>query len=111
MCRDCCAKGQVSYLPALRACDSCLEELVKCHKPVILVVVTDCTECNKQALLELYKMPDDNNFPPELLLMVPIPDVVQIGKSLKCSLSNWFINLNRQEQSQFAADTARFISH
>ena len=47
VCRDCCAKGQVSPTPALRVCDSCLEESVECHKTVILVVVTDFEECNK----------------------------------------------------------------
>ena len=74
VCRDCCAKGQVSHIPALRACDSCLEESVECHKTVILVVVTDCEECNKKALLKLDKMSDENNLPPELLLIVPMPD-------------------------------------
>ena len=34
--------------------------------------------------------------PPELLLLTPLPDVAHIGKSLKCSWSNWFIDLNGQ---------------
>ena len=32
--------------------------------------------------------------PPELLFLTAFRDVVDIGKSLKCSWSNWFIDLN-----------------
>ena len=35
---------------------SCLEELTQCRKVAVLAVVTDCRECNKQALLEIEKM-------------------------------------------------------
>ena len=107
VCDDCCAKGQVSYIPVLRACDSCLEDSVECRKTVTLVVVTDCEQCNKQALLQLHKMSDDNTLPPELLLMVSIPDVVHIVKSLKCSWSNWFIDLNRQKSNLVFLRTLR----
>ena len=34
--------------------------------------------------------------PPERLLLTPLPDVVHIGKSLICSWSKWFIDLNGQ---------------
>ena len=54
---------------------------MECRKTVTLVVVTDYEECNKQALLELDKMSDDNTLPPELLLMVSIPNIVHIGKA------------------------------
>ena len=57
---------------------------------------TNCGECNKQALLEIEKMSENNKMPPELLLLTPLPDVIHIGKSLKCSWSNWFIDLNGQ---------------
>jgi len=40
--------------------------------------------------------PQHNTMPPEPLLLTPLPDVVHIGKSLKCSWSNWFIDLNGQ---------------
>ena len=33
---------------------------------------------------------------PEPLLLTPLPDVVHIGKSLRFSWSNWFIDLNGQ---------------
>ena len=39
-------------------------------------------------------MADDKELPPALELVVPLPDVVHIGKSCKCSWSNWFINLD-----------------
>ena len=75
---------------------SCLEESAQCRKVAVLAVVTDCRECNKQALLEIVKMSENNTMPPERFLLAPLPDVVHIGKSLKCSWSNWFIDLNGQ---------------
>ena len=75
---------------------SCLEESAQCRKVAVLAVVTDSWECNKQALLEIEKMSENNTMPPELFLLAPLPDVVHIGKSLKCSWSNWFIDLNGQ---------------
>lgn len=94
VCASCKEKGHESYIPSLRACDSCLRDGVTCNKMVALAVVTDCESCNKKALLELDSMADDNLLPPELKLLVPLPDVVHIGKSLKCSWSNWFIELD-----------------
>ena len=94
VCQYCERKGHVSYLPALRCCESCLKESVQCRKVAVLAVVADCEEFNKQALLEIQKMSKNNTMPPELLLLTPLPDVVHIGKSLKCSWANWFIDLN-----------------
>ena len=54
---------------------SCLEESVQGRKVAVLAVVTDCRECNKQALLEIEKMSENNTMPPELLLLTPLPDV------------------------------------
>ena len=41
-------------------------------------------------------MSENNTMPTEPLLLTPLPDVVHIGRSLKCSWSNWFIDLNGQ---------------
>ena len=67
---------------------------MQCRKVAVLAVVTDCEERNKQALLEIEKMSENNTMPPDLLLLTPLPDVVHIGKSLKCNWSNWFKDLN-----------------
>ena len=107
VCQECQRKGHFSYLPALRCCESCLEESVQCRKVAVLAVVTDCEECNKQALLEIEKMSENNTMPPELLLLTPLPDVVHIGKSLKCSWSNWFIDLNEQMSNLVLIRTLR----
>ena len=39
-------------------------------------------------------MADSASLPPELALVVPLPDVVHVGKSLKCSWSNRFLDLD-----------------
>ena len=80
---------------------------MQCRKVAVLAVVTDCEECNKQALLEIEKMSENNTMPPELLLLTPLPDVVHIGKSLKCSWSNWFIDLNEQMSNLVLIRTLR----
>lgn len=94
VCASCKNMGQVSHHPSLRACDSCSDRNVTCQKLVVMAVATDCKECNKKALVRLSDMADGKELPPELELVVPLPDVVHIGKRFKCSWSNWFINLD-----------------
>lgn len=59
-----------------------------------MAVATDCEECNKKGLVCLSDMADNKELPSELELVVPLPDVVHVGKSCKCCWSNWFINLD-----------------
>ena len=42
---------------------------MQCRKVAVLTVATDCEERNKQALLEIEKMSENNTMPPELLLL------------------------------------------
>ena len=94
VCATCKDNGQVSHIPSLRVCDACLDRNVMCQKLVVMAVATDCKECNKKALVCLSDMADNKEPPSELELVVPLPDVVHVGKSCKCSWSNWFINLD-----------------
>ena len=86
--------GQISHFPSLRAGNNCLKDGVTCNKVVVMAIVTDCEECNKRALLELDSLAETSSLPPELVLAVPFPDVVHLGKNVKCSWSNWFIELD-----------------
>ena len=94
VCSTCQKNGQVSHIQSSRACNNCLKDSVTCNKVVVMTIVTDCEECNKQALLELDLLADTSALPPELVLAVPFPDVVHLGKSVKCSWSKWFIELD-----------------
>ena len=79
------------------------------RKVEVLAVVTDCEKCNKQALLEIEKMSENNAMRPELLLLTPLsPDVVHFGKSLKYSWSNWFIDLSGQMSNPHVERLSRF---
>ena len=51
---------------------------MQCRKVAVLAVVTDCEERNKQALLEIEKMSENNIMPPELLLLTLSRVVYQI---------------------------------
>ena len=96
MCSVCQENGQVSHIPSLIACNNCLKDGVTCSKVVVMAIVTDWEECNKQALLKLDSLAETSALPPELVLAVLFPDVVHLGKSVKCSWSNWFIELDRE---------------
>lgn len=51
---------------------------MQCRKVAVLTVATDCEERNKQALLEIEKMSENNTMPPELLLLTLSRVVYQI---------------------------------
>lgn len=76
-------------------------------KAAVLAVVTDCEECNKQALLQIQEMSENNTLPPELLLLVPLPDVAHVSKTMKYSWSNWFNNLDGQMSNLVLIHTLR----
>ena len=77
---------------------------VSCY---IMVVVTDCEECNKKALLTLNSNAADETLPAELSLIVALPDVVNLGKSLKCRWANWYIELEGAKSNLVSIRTLR----
>ena len=107
VCPNCKEKGHTSHLPSLRACNTCLDEGVKCNKFLVMVVVTDCEECNKKALSTLNSNAEDETLPGELSLIVALPDVVHLGKSLKCSWANWYIELEGAKSNLVLLRTLR----
>ena len=80
---------------------------MKCNRFLALCVITGCEEFNKKALFELHSMAEDDTLPPELSLLVALPDVVHLGKSLKCSWANWFIDLGSDKSSLVLISTLR----
>ena len=107
VCSACKQNGQVSHIPSLRACNRCLEKGLKCNRFLAATVITDCEECNKKALSNLHSMAEDGTLPIELSLLVALPDVVQLGKSMKCSWANWFIDLEGAKSSLVLIRTLR----
>ena len=47
-----------------------------------------CEECNKKALLVLNSSAKNETLPAELSIVVALPHVVHLGKSLKCNWAN-----------------------
>lgn len=107
VCPNCKEKDHTSHIPSLRACNTCLDEGFKCNKFLVMVVVTDCEECNKKALLTLNSNAEDETLPAELSLIVALPDVVHLGKSLKCSWANWYIELEGAKSNLVLIRTLR----
>lgn len=70
-------------------------------------VITDCEECNKKALLELNSLAEKDSLPPELTLLIPLPDVVHLGKSMKCGWFNWLLNLDGERSNLVLIRTLR----
>ena len=97
VCIECEAVGQVSHLPCLRACSKCLQKNIKCSKCLVLTWSVDCESGNR-------KMADicSNDDNPNLAYLVVVPDTVHLGKTYKCSWSNWFLILGEGDRSSLA---------
>ena len=52
-------------------------------------------------------MAQDGTLTPELSLLVALPDVVHLAKSMKCSWANWFIDLEGAKSSLVLIRTLR----
>ena len=58
-------------------------------------------------LVELDSLAETSALPPELVLAVPFPDVVHLGKTVKCSWLNWFIELDGEMSNLVLLRTLR----
>ena len=63
--------------------------VVKCVKVAVLILTVDCEEGNKKAMLDILEELKHGTRDPSLSLVIPIPDSVHVGKSLK----SWFCKL------------------
>lgn len=86
--------GQISHYPALSACQRCLEKGVQCIKLIVLTWSVDCESGNR-------KMADlvNGEHTQFLDLLLVVPDAVHLGKTYKCSWSNWFLLLGEGDRS------------
>jgi hypothetical protein len=107
VCDDCHQVGQISYSPALQACSSCLTNNTQCIHLAILGLSSDCEEGNKKAMELLEQLQQDCLVDPELEFCIFLPDAVHVGKSCKCSFSNWFCLLNGSRMSLSVIHTLR----
>ena len=107
VCPDCAQQGQVSYIPSLRACSRCLKDGVQCYRATVFVAVSDCESCNKKALLQINEMRKEGTIPIDISLLIALPDAVHLGKSLKCSWSNWYILLQGERSNLVLIRTLR----
>ena len=94
VCDECDGDGQISHIPSLRACRRCIENGLQCICRVMMVFTTDCEEGNKQAMQ--IKSIEDGSTPADLSLLVPLPNCPHVGKSLKASFANWFLQLQNK---------------
>ena len=91
VCDNCQLLGHVSHLQQLRKCDFCIRDNIPCSKLAVMVLSSDCETKNKVALETFQKKYTTNTLPADLKLVSAIPDAMHLGKSFKCSWSNWFI--------------------
>lgn len=99
VCDECLKKGQVSYSPALRACSHCLNNNVQC-------VSKPCHSCpflwlrnGEQKSNGVVRTTSESWFSRSPEICVYLPDAVHVGKSCKCSFSNWFCLLDESRLS------------
>ncbi|KXJ07208.1 hypothetical protein AC249_AIPGENE9328 [Exaiptasia diaphana] len=97
----------------IQTCELCLENqpsdkhILSSDRSCCEMVTTDFESCNKNALLQIADMLEDESIPPYLEALVPLPDVVHLGKNIKCSCSNWFINLDGEYSNLVLIRTLR----
>ena len=70
----------------------------KCKRAIVLVVVTDYEDCNKKAL-ETINRREDGSISSDYSLLIALPDVILMGKGIKCSWVNWFILFGGQRSN------------
>ena len=99
-------RKKISYSPALRACSSCFTN-TQCIHLAILGLSSDCEEGNKKAMEILERLQQDCFVDPELEFCIYLPDAVHVGKSCKCSFSNWFCLLSGSRMSLSVIHTLR----
>ena len=95
VCEECKQHGHTSFFLSLRACKRCIEDCKKCVKAAVLVVTVDCEEGNKKAMSDILEELENGTRDPSLSLVIPIPDSVHVGKSLKVGFANWYLNNER----------------
>ena len=91
VCAECKAVGHVSYVPSLRACESCLERNIVCTRRVVMVLCSDCETGNKNAFEILNEKLEKVTIDPELEFLCILPDCPHVGKSMKAAFSNWWL--------------------
>ena len=60
---------------------------------MVLILTADCEEGNKQAFEAIKTDIENETIAYNFLLLSVLPDAPHVGKSLKCSFSNWFLKL------------------
>lgn len=96
VCEECKQYGHTSFFPSLRACKRCIEGVKKCVKAAALIVTVDCEEGNKKAMSDILEELENGTRDPSLSLVIPIPDSVHVGKSLKAGFANWYLKLQNE---------------
>ena len=91
VCEECLGKGHISYIPSLRRCDHYLDKGLICRRMVVLVLSADCELGNKTAFEIIKSKIENGEIDPYLSLLSILPDCAHVGKSLKASLSNWWL--------------------
>ena len=107
VCEECKQHGQTSFFPSLRACKRCIEDGKKCVKAAVLIVTVDCEEGNKKAMSDILEELENGTRDPSLSLVIPIPDSVHVGKSLKAGFANWYLKLQNERGNLAILKTLR----
>ena len=80
---------------------------MQCVHLAILALSSDCEEGNKKAMELLEQRQKDGSVDPQMEFCVYLPDAVHVGKSCKCSFSNWFCLLDGSRVSLAVVHTLR----
>ena len=97
VCQGCSEVGRKTIFPQFEKCFACIEKKVSCVKNVPFVVALDCFSGNRALMLEIQNQRENGSLDPSLHITEFLPEIVHMLKTVKCSMSNWFLlgnNLN-----------------
>ncbi len=79
-----CSPVHSSIYPALRRCDQCVRDKLKCNRLAVLANSQDCEAKYKAAMVDMQKNKSSDD------IMMPFPDMSHNGKNLKSPSVNWW---------------------
>ena len=91
VCDTCLALGRLTIYPQLEKCFPCIEKKIPCNKNVPFVVALDCFSGNRSLMEKIKNQRESGHLDPYLYLTEFLPEIVHMLKTIKCSLSNWFL--------------------
>ena len=90
-CSACRKRGHTSALPALRACDACLDSNSRCERLAVLGITFDCASIQWAVMRLLMGALDSGRALSRYALVLPFPDPTHDLKNILQGPTSWIL--------------------